>query len=86
MATQATEAGWIELPVEVDPTRMYRIVLDTHAMLSVAGGELRLELRAAETKARDLRSPVIQSAVHQLARHSSWQRSASYAPTARRSG
>ncbi|MEU5428479.1 hypothetical protein AB0H73_23230 [Streptomyces olivoreticuli] len=74
VTTTATEVGWVELPFEADPTRMYRIVLDAHAMPSVAGGELRLRLRDGGTKAPDLNSPVIQSAVYQLARNTSWQR------------
>lgn len=75
VTTTATEVGWVELPVEIDPTRMYRIVLDAHAMPSVAGGELRLRLRDGGAKAPDLNSPMVQSAVYQLTRNTSWQRS-----------
>ncbi|MGI5526819.1 hypothetical protein ACQEVX_05130 [Streptomyces syringium] len=75
VTTSTAEVGWVELPVEIDPTRMYRIVLDAHAMPSVAGGELRLRLRDGGTKAPDVSSPMIQSAVYQLTRNTSWQRS-----------
>ncbi|MEV4741565.1 hypothetical protein [Streptomyces sp. NPDC049555] len=75
VTTTGTEVGWVELPFVADPNRMYRIVLDAHAMPSVAGGELRLRLRDGGAKAPDTNSPMIQSAVYQLTRNTSWQRS-----------
>ncbi|MFF4408477.1 hypothetical protein ACFY1P_29535 [Streptomyces sp. NPDC001407] len=72
--TTGTEVGWVEVGFDADPTREYRIVVDAHVSPSVAGGELRLRLRDGGASAPDIRSPQVQSAMHQLVRDGGWQR------------
>ncbi|GHG80148.1 hypothetical protein [Streptomyces griseocarneus] len=66
VTTSGSELGFVELAFTADPTRMYRVVLDTYADASVAGGELQLFLRDGGNGAPRITSPQIQSAIHQL--------------------
>ncbi|WP_372407395.1 hypothetical protein [Streptomyces luteireticuli] len=68
-----SEVGYVELAFTADPTRMYRVVLDAHAIPSAAGGEIQLRIRDSGEDAPDIRSPQIQSAVYPLIQ-SAWQR------------
>ncbi|MEU1307831.1 hypothetical protein ABZ419_02890 [Streptomyces cinnamoneus] len=72
--TTGTEIGWVELPFDADPAREYRVVVDAFVEPSAAGGELRMRLRDGGASAPDIRSPQLQSAVHQLVRTGGWQR------------
>ncbi|CAM5311066.1 hypothetical protein [Streptomyces abikoensis] len=72
--TTGTEVGWFEIGFDADPAREYRIVVDAHVEPSVGGGELRMRLRDGGAAIPTLRSPQVQSAVHQLARTGAWQR------------
>ncbi|MFI0912484.1 hypothetical protein [Streptomyces abikoensis] len=69
-----TEVGWFEIGFDADPAREYRIVIDAHVEPSAGGGELRMRMRDGGASTPDLRSPQVQSAVHQLARTGAWQR------------
>ncbi|MHA7956319.1 hypothetical protein ACX9I7_00985 [Streptomyces sp. L500] len=74
LKTTGTEVGWFEIGFDADPAREYRIVVDAHVEPSVGGGELRLRLRDGGADTPTLKSPQIQSAVHQLVRTGAWQR------------
>ncbi|MDX3165814.1 hypothetical protein PV516_18690 [Streptomyces scabiei] len=62
----ATEMGFVELPVDIDTSRMYRFVFEARANPSVLGGELQLRLRDGGTAAPTITSKQIHVAVHHM--------------------
>ncbi|MFI9078810.1 hypothetical protein ACIGW8_20425 [Streptomyces sioyaensis] len=67
VTASGSELGFVELSVDIDPTRMYRIVLEVRANPSVAGGELQLRLRNGGGGAPTITSPQLHVAIWPMA-------------------
>ena len=64
--TSGGEYGYVEVTLDVDVTRMYRIVFDAQAKASVAGGDVHLRLRDGGAASPTVASPQLQFSPHPL--------------------
>ncbi|WP_433860137.1 hypothetical protein [Streptomyces kronopolitis] len=67
VTASGSELGFVELSVDIDPTRMYRIVFEVRANPSAAGGELQLRLRNGGSGAPTITSPQLHIAIWPMA-------------------